>query len=209
QFAYANEALTAAAAQISTENTKLAALAYYDLRKLFPKETSKTIPSYFYEAKAYSFINDLPTYSSKFAQFQEMDNKGQIPALQAEGIYLLGKIQSNAQQYNDAINTLGQVETKFPKETKLIIDARKELAVCYQKSGNTQESIRTLEETLSKYTGDDYNQAYINLMIGLSYQQLGDRTNAAAALQKVADMPSTPGLRGPQMAARAALQQYK
>jgi tetratricopeptide (TPR) repeat protein len=206
QFNHAKQLLDALPSDPSGVKVQTAAFAFYDMRKLHPQDPKYFIASYFYEAKCRYLGNDPQKYTEAYDRFLEKDIKKEFPALQAEGRYLSGNLLQKQQKFQDAINEYDNVEKNFPQETVWILAAKRETSSCYQELGNLPASITTLEDALQKYPVDDYNRAYFNLTIGLTYQKLGNKPQALVALKKVIDMPVGPTTKGPQAVAKAAYQ---
>lgn len=203
QLTFAQQKLASLETLSVTANVKPTALAFYDYRKLFSKDTDNVVRSYFYEAKSYYLGNEFNKFNEVYAQFIEKNaSANTLTDLQAEGSVMIGKSLMKQGDYLAALTVLEKIEKDLPMEKKQIIEARREQFNCLQALGHVSESITILEDTLKNYSVSEYDQAFFELNIGLSYQKIGDMPNAIEAFQRVIALPETPKNKGPKLAAK-------
>ncbi|MFC1517239.1 tetratricopeptide repeat protein [Candidatus Margulisiibacteriota bacterium] len=209
QFTYAQEMFVRAQRKSTTENIQKASNAFYDFRKLFPQNKKRFAQSYYFEGKLHLIKAQDNKAQALFTKFIAQDKDRDFPVYLAEAQYLLGNFLQKEKKYKQAIPAYKKVEDNYPKQTKWIIQANQSIADCQLALGEIPSSIKTLEDTLIRTGLSIYDQAYLQLKLGLLYQRIGKLEKAKLSLNKVLNYPSSKQLKGPQTAAKFALEEIK
>jgi tetratricopeptide (TPR) repeat protein len=209
QFNHAQLAWATAFEKQTTGNITTALNTFSDFRKYFPGEKKKAIHSYFFEAKLHQINNDDTQALAFYAKFLAEEKTSGFLPIKAESAFHLGAINQSHRKYSEAITFFKVIEKDYPTQVNWIVKARQGIADCLESLRKYRKSLAIMQDTLNKYSPNNYYIAYFNLKMGLINQQLGKHKIAKEHLQKVLALPEDSSIKGPQTAAKFALAEFQ